>query len=181
FDNPWVTRVRSLRVSQAYSVTRAPLDRIRPSFFAPGSIAIFELAGRFYGAVTRIISQGRVTPFIPSLSRLAHEQNWAEFRSQYRKQSVMVAVPSLVVVLTVVFAGVVALRLLPATPARAVFGSLSAECLSKMFRVLVFMSGLLPCLVLANSLINVYFGIGVSRAPTQAGVSAYSRARDGKM
>jgi len=168
------TRVRPLLLSKAYYMTSAPLDRILASFLAPGSIAIFELAGRFYGAVTRIISQGMVTPFIPCLSRLAHEQNWAEFRSQYRKQSVMVAVPSLVVVLTVVFAGVVALRLLPATPARAVVGSLSAESLSKMFRVLVFMSGLLPCLALANSLINGYYAKGDTRTPTQVGVIAYT-------
>jgi len=74
----------------------------------------------------------------------------------------------------VVFAGVVALRLLPATPARAVVGSLSAESLSKMFRVLVFMSGLLPCLALANSLINGYYAKGDTRTPTQVGVIAYT-------
>jgi peptidoglycan biosynthesis protein MviN/MurJ (putative lipid II flippase) len=89
----WV-KMRPLLVSKGYYISSAPLDRVLASFLARGSIAIFELAARFYNAVIRILSQGVVTPFIPRLSRLAHEENWQEFRSQYRKQLLMVSVPA---------------------------------------------------------------------------------------
>jgi len=167
-------RLRPLVLSKAYYMSSAPLDRILASFLAPGSIAIFELAGRFYNAVIRILSQGVVTPFIPRLSRLAHQQDWVEFRKQYRKQLVMVCVPSLAVVAAVVVGGFVGLRLLPGTPTRTVVGSLSAESLSKLLHVLVYMAGLLPCMALANALINGYYAKGDTRTPTKVGVCAYT-------
>jgi len=168
------TKVRPLLLSKAYYMTSTPLDRMLASFLAPGSIAIFELAGRFYAAVIRILSQGLVTPFIPRLSRLAHENAWAEFRKQYRRQSVMVCVPSIAVVALVVMGGAAGLWLLPTVAARPVIGSLTAESLSKLLRVLVYMSGILPCMALANSLINCYYAKGDTRTPTQVGVCAFT-------
>ncbi len=168
------SKMRPLLLSKAYYMTNAPLDRILASFLAPGSIAIFELAGRFYNAVIRILSQGVVTPFIPHFSRLAHEQNWAEFRTQYRKQLVLVSVPSAVVMAAVIVGGGVGLRLLPSNSTQAVVGSLNVESLSKLFRVMVYMSGLLPCMAFVNSLVNGYYAKGDTRTPTVVGVCAFT-------
>jgi len=74
----------------------------------------------------------------------------------------------------VVVGGFVGLRLLPGTPTRTVVGSLSAESLSKLLHVLVYMAGLLPCMALANALINGYYAKGDTRTPTKVGVCAYT-------
>lgn len=168
------TKIRPLLLSKAYYMSSAPLDRILASFLVPGSIAIFELAGRFYTAVIRIVSQGVVTPFIPCLSRLAHEHNWSEFRRQYRKQLVMAFVPSAGVMLIVLFGGGLALMLLPSNSGRVVIGSLSAASLSKLFHVMLYMSALLPCMALVNSLVNGYYAKGDTRTPTKVGVCAFT-------
>lgn len=167
-------RTRPLLLGKAYFMTSFPIDRFLASFLAPGSIVIFELAGRFYGAVLRTLGQGILTPFVPRLSRLAHEHNWQEFRALYRKQSLLMLMLTVIVVLGVVVAASIGQVLVPATPVRHVAGSLNSADLSKIFMVLILMAGLLPCAGLADSLNSAYYAQGDTHTPTKVGAVIYT-------
>jgi putative peptidoglycan lipid II flippase len=160
-------RVRPVILGKAFGMMAVPLDRFLASFLAPGSVVIFELVGRFYGAVIRVLSQGILTPFVPQLSRLAHRHSWHEFRAVYKKQSLLMLVPAGGVALAAASLAAIILKMIPSDPARHVAGSLTGESLSRMMVVTIAMAGVLPFTSIANSQINAYYAMGDTRTPTK--------------
>jgi len=86
----------------------------------------------------------------------------------------MASVPSAAVALMVILGGGLGLLLLPRNSTQLVIGSLNAESLSRLFHVMLYMSGLLPCVALINALTNGYYAKGDTRTPTRVGVWAFT-------
>jgi len=168
----WV-RTQPLIGVRALALSSVPIDRWLASMLPPGSIVILELVSRFYAAVLRILTQGVLTPYFPSLSRLAAGRAWGEFRDSCRKQSVLiVGVASAMGGFIVVF-GFAALLRIEGYSGHLVVGSLSVDQSERLITVAVFMAGYLPFAAFAESLSNAYYAQGDTRTPTTVAIVAF--------
>jgi putative peptidoglycan lipid II flippase len=167
-------QVRPLALLKAYSMTSMPFDRFLASFLVPGSVVIFELVWRFYSAAIRVLSKGVLTPLFPQLSRLAHEDNWEEFSTVYRRQSRIMLGVSLLLLAAVFVIGVGTLVAIPAEPVRRLVGSLTSQDLSRISVVILCMSGMLPFIGLSGSQVNAYYAIRNTRTPARIGFVIYT-------
>jgi putative peptidoglycan lipid II flippase len=169
-----VQRVKPLVLSKAYYMVSVPVDRFLASFLAPGSIVILELAGRFYSAVLRVLSQGILTPFLPTLSRLANQEDWKEFRAVNKRQIVYMVVPSTLIVLAVAVGAWITRGWALAHPGIKLTGNLTTDNVALIFLVLLYMSGLVPCASISNALISAYYAHGDTRTPARVGVQVFT-------
>jgi putative peptidoglycan lipid II flippase len=169
-----VQRAKPLVLSKTYYMVSVPVDRFLASFLAPGSIVILELAGRFYSAVLRVLSQGILTPFLPTLSRLAKSEDWKEFRAVNRRQIVYMVVPSMLVVVTVGVGAWIARGWALAHPGMKLTGNLTTDNVALIFLILLYMSGLVPCASISNALISAYYAQGDTRTPARVGVQVFT-------
>src|SRR5262245_33539539 len=102
FKKIW-ENMKPMLMGKAYFMINAPIDRVLASHLAPGTIVIFELVGRFYSAILRILNKGIVVPTLPPLSRLAQEGQWEKFLSLYRRKAWQMGAVGLVIILTIIF------------------------------------------------------------------------------
>lgn len=168
-----LNRIKPLVFSKAYYMVSVPVDRFLASFLAPGSIVILELANRFYSAILRVLSQGILTPFLPMLSRFAHEKRWEEFRSVNRKQVLFTAVLTLPVVAGVLAAYFV-VHLMSATNHSLHLGSLTGDRVAFMFLIMVYMAGLLPTAAICSALTSAFLAQGDTKTPARIGVQVFT-------
>ncbi len=167
------SRIRPLTLSKAFYMVSIPLDRFLASFLAPGSIVILELANRFYTAVLRVLSQGILTPFLPVLSRYAHEKRWRDYRYVNRRQVVFMAVPTLLVVLVVAVACFFVSGWAQTHHTVHVAGNLTGDNVALIFLIMGYMAGLLPAVAISNALTSAFFAQGDTRTPTRIGVQMF--------
>ncbi|HTC94834.1 MAG TPA: lipid II flippase MurJ [Terriglobales bacterium] len=167
-------KMRPMILGKAYYMSAAPLDRILTSFLPPGSIVIFTLAGRFYDAVLRVVTQGVLTPFLPQLARLAHKKDWREFRSLYRRQCWAILGITCVMVVGIMVAAFVSQQVFHPYPVRPVVGRMNSADLARIWMLLVYMAGMLPCAAVANALANTYYAQGDTGTPTKIGAVAFT-------
>jgi putative peptidoglycan lipid II flippase len=167
------SRVKPLVFSKGFYMLSIPVDRFLASFLAPGSIVVLELANRFYTAVLRVLTQGVLTPFLPTLSRYAHENRWAEFRRVNRRQVLFMAIPASLVVVCVVAGSFAVMSWASAQHGIRVAGNLTADKVGLIALVLVYMSGLVPAVACSAAYTSAFFAQGDTRTPARIGVAFF--------
>lgn len=168
------SRVRPIIASKFYFMTSVPVDRFLASFLAPGSLVVFDLAGRFYLGVLRILGQGAVVPLVPQLARLAHDNRWAEYRTTYRRQSKLMLGSGLLVTGGVFVGGLIGLQAFGHGFTPHLAGNLSSNDITRICVVLMLMSGILPFQGVVNSLTTAYYAQGDTSTPTKLGVVIFT-------
>jgi putative peptidoglycan lipid II flippase len=168
----WV-RMQPLVGIRALALSSVPLDRWLASMLPPGSIVILELVSRFYAAVLRVLTQGVLTPYFPSLSRLAAGRAWGEYRDLCRKQSIFIVGVASAMAGFVVVGAFGALLQIEGYSGHLVVGSLSVEQSERLITVAVFMAGYLPFAAFAESLSTAYYAQGDTNTPTTVAVVAF--------
>jgi len=169
FKKIW-TNMRPMLLGKAYFLLNTPFDRILASHLAPGTIVIFELVGRFYAAILRILNKGLVMPSLPPLSRLAQEGKWKQFSALYRRKTVQMGVIggiTITMILVVVGVGrffAVELGL------NNVAGKINAETLSVLWMITLLMAAVLPSACIGNVQANAFFAQRNTKTPTRIGI-----------
>jgi putative peptidoglycan lipid II flippase len=169
FKKIW-QNMKPMLMGKAYFMINAPIDRVLASHLAPGTIVIFELVGRFYNAILRILNKGIVMPTLPPLSRLAQEGKWEKFWHLYRRKAWQMGAVGLVIILAII--GVVTLGRIFAGPLHlvAITGKLSTENLSVLWLITLLMAAVLPSTCIANVQGNAFFAQRDTATPTRIGV-----------
>ena len=167
------TRIKPLVWSKGIYMLSIPVDRFLASFLAPGSVVVLELANRFYTAVLRVLTQGILTPFLPTLSRYAHENRWSEFRRVNRRQVIFMAIPSAVVVVCVAAGSLAVMSWANMQHGVRVAGNLTADKVGLIALVLVYMSGLVPAAACIAAYTSAFFAQGDTRTPARIGVAFF--------
>lgn len=171
--NLW-RRMRPLLLGKLYFMIGVPVDRVLASFLAPGSIVIFELVGRLYGAILRILNKGFVMQTLPSLARMAQENRWDDFLMTYRRTARRMLVISVGIIFCMVAALTIAWLLMETTQANIHLGNMNPASLKMICLVTILMAGLLPCASVGNAQINAYYAQGDTVTPTKIGVVMFT-------
>lgn len=157
-------------LGKAYFLINAPFDRVLASHLAPGTIVIFELVGRFYSAILRILNKGIVMPTLPPLSRLAQQGNWERFRALYRRKAWQMGGIALVVIVSMLSVITLGRIFGSALELSRLAGKLSPENLGTLWLITVLMAAVLPCASIGNVQGNAFFAQSDTTTPTRIGV-----------
>jgi len=161
---------RPILLTAAYGRTGSILDRILASFLAPGSVVALDLAQRTMAAVSRILTQGMVTPIIPTLSRLAQANDWQHFRRLYRKKAIHLFAVSSALVLGLVFVTYgLQLPYMDTLPFSAALRRLESVWITSLF-----MFGVLLCAGFNHTLTSAYYSTGNTEAPNKVAALCYT-------
>jgi putative peptidoglycan lipid II flippase len=161
---------RPIVLSSAYGRTGVILDRILASFLAPGSLVALDLAQRMNAAVSRILTQGMVTPIVPDLARLAHAEQWERFRSLYRQKAFQVFGASALLLVAALFGGyMLQLPAMSHWADKAVIKSVLS-----VWTVAFSMSGVLLCASLNHTITSAYYSAGNTATPNKLAVLGYT-------
>ena len=166
FRDVW-QRVRPLLLGKGYGIALSPFDRILGSYLPSGSIVILTLVSRFYGAAQRTFIQGVLTPFLPQLSRSAHEGNWHEFQTVSKKQVQLMVAIGFMALIAVATGSLLSLHLFPPQPVRLVAGRISSADLAKIWTLMFWSCGALLGGCLGNAITNSFFAQGDTKTPTK--------------
>jgi putative peptidoglycan lipid II flippase len=161
---------RPIVLSSAYGRTGVILDRIFASFLAPGSLVALDLAQRTNAAVSRILTQGLVTPIVPNLARLAQAEQWDRFRRLYRSKAIQVFGISAFLSVATLLGGY-----LWQSPAMSHWaGRAVIESLKSVWTAALFMSGVLLCASLNHTVTSAYYSMGNTATPNKVAVLCYT-------
>jgi putative peptidoglycan lipid II flippase len=169
FKRIW-QHMRPMLFGKAYFMLNVPIDRILASQLPPGTIVIFELVGRFYSAILRILNKGIVMPTLPSLSRLAQEGKWERFKALHRRkvwQMAVIGAFAIVMMITAVSLGRMAAAVMDIPLA---LGKINSESLGMMWMVMILMVGILPSACIGNAQSNAFYAKGDTVTPMRIGV-----------
>lgn len=156
-------------LGKAYYLTSAPVDRLLTSFLPPGTLMTFEIVGRFYSAVQRILLQGILVPFLPQQARLASVGDWQGFKELYYKASRLTLMFSTLVVLATEFGVLWVLPNIPRLP-----GAIQMSELNRIAMIIALMGAVLPGTTLLNVSTNAFYSQGDTYTPTKLGAIAYT-------
>ena len=160
-------RTRPLLAVRTYALINTPIDRWLASLLPAGSIVIFELVGRFYGAVVRILTQGILTPYFPRLSSYASKGDWADYDRLLGRQSrLIVAAGSASAAGVAVFA--VAARVWAGAAGQAeLIGSITGEQIVTLVTVILLLAAYIPLSGLGEAQVNGFYAVGDTKTPTK--------------
>src|ERR1700687_13771 len=165
-------QTRPILLGKSFGLAMSPVDRILGSYLPSGSIVILALISRFYNAAQRTLVQGVLTPFMPQMSRLAHQRDWEGVWSISRKQLVIMMLIGFGAFLGIVSGALLCLHFVPAQAPRLVAGKISSLDMAKICTVMIFMSGLLVAGCVGSALSNSFIAQGDTRTPVKVAMAA---------
>jgi putative peptidoglycan lipid II flippase len=169
FKKIWAN-MRPMLLGKAYLLLNTPFDRILASHLAPGTIVIFELVGRFYAAILRILNKGLVMPSLPPLSRLAQEGNWRKFSALYRRKALQMGVIGGITIAMILLVVGIARFFAVELGLDHMAGKINAETVGVLWMITVLMALVLPSVCISNVQGNAFFAQRDTATPTRIGV-----------
>jgi putative peptidoglycan lipid II flippase len=166
-------RLGPLVAARGYFLISAPLDRWLVSFLPAGSLVLFEIVSRVFGAIQRVFTQGVLIPVLPHLSRVAHAQDWHAFTALYRRMASAMGVIGVMAVVGLEVGALVGMSWL-GDSGRQVLGRISAGDLREIAWLAMLMSGILPGQIVISALSGAYYAQGNTRSPSRIAAVAFT-------
>jgi len=150
------------------SETDLIVDRVLLSISAAGSLTLFHLAQRLYGAAGQILGNALCAPAVPLLSSLHKLGDFEGFRRDYYSKLMQLSLISALALSLLVTIGKPALALLLA------YGAFGTESIDTLWWILIWLGGMFFGSSTGQLCASAFYAMGDTRTPTKLSVVTYT-------
>lgn len=162
------SRIKPLLWGSAYYKTEPLVDRLLLSSSASGTISLYLLAQQAYGAISQLIGKAITAPLLTELSALHKCGDSVEFRRLYRHK--------LAEMMVIGLTGVLGLILFGRPMLHALFGHgrMSAESITQLWWIMVWLAGMFVGGVMGQVATNAFLSTGDTVTPARLSAITYT-------
>ncbi|MCD6322890.1 MAG: hypothetical protein J7L77_07665 [Clostridiales bacterium] len=161
-------RVKPLLVGTVYYKTEPVVDRFLLSWANSGSLSLFFLAQRLYGAVNQICNKALTAPLVPVLGKLYKAGNTAEFQQAYRRKLLMMLLVGFGGFLMIGLVGNHFLNLLIG------HGHVSTENVTELWWIMIWLGGALIGGLAGQITSSTFYACGDTVTPVKLSMGSYT-------
>ncbi|BCO09770.1 putative lipid II flippase MurJ [Desulfolithobacter dissulfuricans] len=161
-------RIKPLILGTAYYKTDPVVDRMLLSMAQAGSLSLYYLAQRIYGAVNQVLNKAVAAPMVPRLSRLHQSGKRDEFRRLYIRKLIQIAAISCFGLFALGTVGQLVLELLVG------IGRLSEKNVTDLWWIMMWLSGVFIGGALGQISSSAFYACGDTRTPTRISVVSFT-------
>lgn len=165
--NAWL-RIKPLLLGTTYYKTDPLVDRYLLSSATSGSLSLYYLAQKIYGALSQILNTALAAPLVPKLSILHKAGDKAGFLRAYNRKIWQVGAISLGCLLALGLFGQGVLELLIG------HGNVSADNVRDLWLILIWLGGMFVGSALGQITSSSFFALGDTSTPTRLGIFSYT-------
>ncbi|EFK08094.1 virulence factor MVIN [delta proteobacterium NaphS2] len=161
-------RIRPLLLGSVYFKTEPLVDRFLLSWATSGSLSLFFLAQRLFGAVNQICNKAIVAPLVPKLSKYHKSGSKRQFRAMYLKNLWLMIILGLA---GLVILGLVGDQLLAFLIGH---GNITRENVRDLWWIMIWLGGALVGGMVGQVTSSTFYACGNTVTPTKLGICSYS-------
>ncbi|WP_456384898.1 lipid II flippase MurJ [Desulfolithobacter sp.] len=161
-------RIKPLILGTAYYKTDPVVDRMLLSMAQTGSLSLYYLAQRIYGAVGQVLNKAVASPMVPRLSRLHQSGKRDEFRRFYVRKLTQTAAISCFGLFALGTFGQLVLAFLVG------IGRLSEKNVTDLWWIMMWLSGVFIGGALGQISSSAFYACGDTETPTRISVVSFT-------
>jgi len=161
-------RIKPLLLGTVYYKTEPLVDRFLLSWSGSGSLSLFFMAQRLYGAINQVCNKAIIAPLVPILGKHFKKKNFIELRSVYQRKLLVMLALGLVGLLLLGVAGNQLLSLLLG------YGHVSTADISSLWWIMIWLGGTLIGGLAGHVTSSTFYACGDTATPTKLSMVSYT-------